>query len=79
MEIKEKIKLQQWAEEIAQQQSSGLSHKQWCHIHNIPVSTFEYHCRRVRAAIQKMSGKNNAANMQLRLHHFPNRHSPKLS
>jgi len=52
MKISEKMKLQRWAQEVADQANSGLGRKAWCRLNGIPLSTFRYHKRRVLAAAE---------------------------
>lgn len=52
MNINERIKLQRWARDMAEQRSSGLTQKKWCKIRGISIKTFEYRCRRVRLAME---------------------------
>ncbi len=52
MNINERIKLQQWAGDMAEQRSSGLTQRKWCNMRGISIKTFEYRCRRVRHAME---------------------------
>lgn len=64
MNLKEEMKLHQWAQDMANQKSSGLSQKKWCKMKGIATTTFEYRCRRVRAAMEEKlqeSKKDNTA------------------
>lgn len=53
MNIKEQMKLQKWAADMAEQKASGLTNGQWCQLKGMPLSTYEYHCKRVRDAMQE--------------------------
>lgn len=58
MNISKEMRLHQWAHDMAEQKSSGLSQLQWCKMKGIGTTTFEYRCRKVREAMeQKLSGK----------------------
>ena len=48
MNINEEMKLHKWAQDMSEQQSSGLSQTQWCKMKGIPATTFQYRCRKVR-------------------------------
>lgn len=64
MNIKEEMKLHQWAQDMADQKSSGLSQESWCKMKGIGTTTFQYRCRRVRLAMEeKLQGNkpDNAA------------------
>lgn len=52
MNINEEIKLHKWAQDMAEQKSSGLSQKEWCSVKGIPTNTFQYRCRQVRLAME---------------------------
>lgn len=51
MNINKEMRLRQWAQDMAEQQASGLTQKQWCDMKGIGSTTFEYRCRKVRAAL----------------------------
>lgn len=53
MNINEKMKLHKWAQDMAEQKSSGLSQVQWCKMKGIPTNTFQYRCRQVRLAMEE--------------------------
>lgn len=53
MDVKDELKLRQWAQDMQDQKSSGLPQKQWCDMHGIKPTTFEYRCRKVREAVEK--------------------------
>ncbi len=46
------MKLHEWAQDMAEQQSSGLSQKKWCETKGIPPTTFRYRCGKVRLAME---------------------------
>ena len=52
MNINEEMKLHKWAQDMAEQKSSGLSQKEWCNMKGIPTNTFQYRCRQVRLAME---------------------------
>lgn len=58
MNIKEEIKLHQWAQDMADQKSSGLSQESWCKMKGIGTTTFQYRCRRVRLAMEEKLHEN---------------------
>lgn len=41
MDIKEEMKLHQWARDMADQKSSGMTRKQWCEMKGISFSTYD--------------------------------------
>lgn len=49
MNIKEQMKLQKWAFDMAEQKASGLTNGKWCQL----KSTYEYHRKHVRDAMQE--------------------------
>lgn len=51
MNISKEMRLHQWAQDMAEQQASGLTRKQWCDMKDIGSTTFEYRCRKVKAAL----------------------------
>ena len=53
MNINEKMKLHKWAQDMAEQKSSGLSQKEWCGMKGIKANTFQYRCRQVRLAMEE--------------------------
>jgi len=53
MNFPERLKLQKWAQEVAEQADSGLSRKAWCRSKGISESTFRYHKRRVLAVAEE--------------------------
>lgn len=48
--IAQQMRLQQWADEMSQFHASGMSAKDWCLVHNIKPSTFQYRQRKLRKA-----------------------------
>lgn len=46
--VKQDVRLQEWAVQIAEQQASGMTVQQWCTENRINVKTYYYHLRRVR-------------------------------
>lgn len=65
MNMKEKMKLQQWAQDMAEQKASGLSQKKWCKMKGISTKTFEYRCRRVRKAMEEKLHKTSKDNVAI--------------
>lgn len=60
MNISKEMRLHQWAQDMADQQASGLTQKQWCDMKGIGSTTFEYRCRRVKAALtEKLQEKQD--------------------
>ena len=53
MSLSEQMRLQNWAKDMVDCQNSGLTQQQWCDLHGIRIKTFEYRCRRVRAAAEE--------------------------
>lgn len=49
--VKNQMTLKNWAEEIAECQSSGMTVSAWCELHGINVKTYYYHLRRVRESL----------------------------
>lgn len=62
MNINEEMKLHKWAQDMSEQQSSGLSQTQWCKRKGIPATTFQYRCRKVRMVIEEKLQENNTGN-----------------
>lgn len=73
MNINEKMKLHKWAQDMAEQQSSGLSQVQWCKVKGIPTNTFQYRCRKVRLAMEEKLHENKSDNAAI----IPSEHSVK--
>ena len=55
MDMVTKMRLQEWAEDYADQQASGLTQKDWCAVKGISVNTFAYRCRCVRRQAEVMA------------------------
>ena len=53
MDVKDELKLRQWAQDMQEQKSSGLPQKQTCDMRGIKPTTFEYRCRKVREVVEK--------------------------
>ncbi|MGN0323947.1 MAG: IS66 family insertion sequence element accessory protein TnpA [Oliverpabstia sp.] len=62
MNINEEMKLHKWAQDMAEQQNSGLSQTQWCKMKGIPATTFQYRCRKVRMVMEEKLQENNSGN-----------------
>ena len=62
MNINEEIKLHKWTQDMAEQNSSGLSQIQWCKMKGMPATTFQYRCRKVRLAMEEKLQENNSDN-----------------
>lgn len=58
MNISKEMRLHQWAQDMAEQQASGLTQKQWCKMKGISSTTFEYRCRRVKAVLAEKLQEN---------------------
>ena len=61
MNISKEMRLRQWAQDMAEQQASGLTQKQWCDMKGIGSTTFEYRCRKVKAALEEKLQDNRTA------------------
>ena len=46
--VKNQMTLQNWTQEVAECQSSGMTVSAWCELHGINVKTYYYHLRQVR-------------------------------
>lgn len=73
MDINEEIKLHQWAQDMADQKSSGLSQREWCRKQGIGTTTFQYRCRRVRLAMEEKLQESKSDNASI----VPVEHSVK--
>ena len=62
MNINEEMKLHKWAQDMAEQNSSGLSQTQWCKMKGIPATTFQYRCRKVRMVMEEKMQEKNSGN-----------------
>ena len=49
--VKSQMTLKNWAQEVAECQSSGMRISAWCELHGIKVKTYYYHLRRVRESL----------------------------
>ena len=49
--VKSQMTLKNWAQEVAECQSSGMRVSAWCELHGIKVKTYYYHLRRVRESL----------------------------
>ena len=58
MNISGNINLQLWAQDMAEQKASGLTRKQWCESKNMTLTTYDYRCRKVRAALEEKIQEN---------------------
>ena len=63
MDIKREMKLRSWAADIEDQKHSGLSRSQWCKLHGIPSSTFDYRYSVVCKAIDKNVNNTQQSNL----------------
>ena len=45
--IKQAVRLQQWSEQVQEQQASGLSIKQWCDENGIKTNTYYARLKRI--------------------------------
>ena len=53
-----KIQHRQWAQDLDDQRRSGLTQKEWCKAHGINFNTFEYRCKIVRKATERLIAEN---------------------
>ena len=49
--VKNKMTLKNWAQEVAECQSSCMTVSAWCELHGINVKTYYYHLRGVREGL----------------------------
>ena len=49
--VKNQMTLQNWAQEVAECQSSGMTVSAWCELHGINVKTYYYHLQQVRESL----------------------------
>ena len=69
--VKNQMTLQNWAQEVAECQSSGMTVSAWCELHGINVKTYYYHLRRVRESlltesrVVPLSTKNISDNIEI--------------
>lgn len=59
MNINKEMKLHKWAQDMAEQKSSGPFQKKWCGMKGILVNTFQYRCRQVRLAMEESFKKES--------------------
>ena len=59
MNITENLNLHRWAQDMADCKASGLTRKQWCNSRNMSLSTYDYHCKRVRMEFESKLHENN--------------------
>lgn len=64
MDVKEEMKLREWAQDMVDQKSSGLTHRDWCMTRGVSISTFEYRCRKVRTALEHNYQEKKSAQVQ---------------
>lgn len=55
------LQTRDWMQLIQECRTSGLSDKEWCFQNGIPVSTFYYHARKLRASACQLPEKKGAA------------------
>ena len=60
MDMKEQIKLKQWAADMAEQKELGMTKKQWAEYKGMSVHGYEYRCRRVRKAMQDIIDESSS-------------------
>ena len=65
MNINEEMKLHKWAQDMAEQKSSGLSQKEWCKMKGIAPNTFQYRCKQVRMAMEEKMRNDKQKNTAL--------------
>lgn len=65
MNINEEMKLHKWAQDMADQKTSGLSQKEWCNMRSIPINTFQYRCRQVRLAMEEKINRDKQGTTSL--------------
>ena len=69
--VKNQMTLKNWAQEVAECQSSGMTVSAWCELHGINVKTYYYHLRRVRESllteshVVPLSTKNISDNIEI--------------
>lgn len=69
--VKNQMTLKNWAEEVAECQSSGMTVSAWCELHGIKVKTYYYRLRRVRESlltesrVVPLSTKNISDNIEI--------------
>ena len=69
--VKNQMTLKNWAQEVAECQSSGMTVSAWCELHGINVKTYYYHLRQVRESllteshVVPLSTKNISDNIEI--------------
>lgn len=61
MNISKEMRFHQWAQDMAEQQASGLTQKKWCDMKGIGSTTIEYCCRKVKADLEQKLQDNGTA------------------
>ena len=51
MEIKNKVRINEWSEMVKDCRSSGLTVQQWCDANGMNIKTYYYRLRKVREAL----------------------------
>ena len=46
--VKQEVRMQEWSAQIAEQQASGLTVRQWCIENGVKPKTYYYHLKKVR-------------------------------
>ncbi|MGN0654844.1 MAG: IS66 family insertion sequence element accessory protein TnpA [Oscillospiraceae bacterium] len=49
--VKNQMTLQNWAQEVAECQSSGMTVSAWCELHRINIKTYYDHLRQIRESL----------------------------
>lgn len=77
MKARQKINLQKWASDLAEQKSSGMTRLEWCRINGINVNTFDRRCKQVRAALDAMSDEEmKTSSLASNIHPKPAEENP---
>ena len=58
-EVKRELRYREWAEEIAECQSSGMKIKEWCRMKGISCNTYYRRLRVVRTALLKQTANTH--------------------
>lgn len=65
LQVRDKYKMQQWAEIIKECRSSGLPVKQWCSQNNVPEGSYYYWLKKAREmAIESLPETTNTKSVQ---------------
>ena len=65
LQVRDKYKMQQWAEIIKECRSSGLPVKQWCSQNNVPEGSYYYWLKKARKmAIESLPETTNTKSVQ---------------